>query len=206
MKILKIAKLLTILLILNSCASGYQLINPNQLSYYSKSSNNNVKLEYKYNLLDKKYSKKEDKNGVRLVALKITNNSNQDLTFGKDLLLTDSQGGHISIYDTERTLKHLKQKPASYLWYLLLTPVNLYTYETNSYGGQETTSSTPIGLVLGPGLAGGNMIAASSANKKFETEMQEYDILNKVIRKGETVYGLVGIISNNYESLKLKID
>jgi len=99
----------------------------------------------------------------------------------------------------------LEQKPASYLWYLLLTPMNLYTYKTNSYGGQETSSSTPIGLIVGPGLAGGNFIAASSANKKFESEILEYDIIGRVIKKGETVNGLIGIISDNYELLKLKI-
>lgn len=205
MKLLKIALLLTITLLLNSCASGYKMINPDKITFNSKTENQGVTLEYKYNLLDKKYAKKEIKKGVRLVAVKILNNSDKDLTFGRDLLLTNSNGKHISIYENKRTLNMLEQKPASYLWYLLLTPMNLYTYETNSYGGQETSSSTPIGLIVGPGLAGGNFIAASSANKKFESEILEYDIMGRVIKKGETVNGLIGIISDNYELLKLKI-
>ena len=181
------------------------MINPDKITFNSKTENQGVTLEYKYNLLDKKYAKKEIKKGVRLVAVKILNNSDKDLTFGRDLLLTNSNGKHISIYENKRTLNMLEQKPASYLWYLLLTPMNLYTYETNSYGGQETSSSTPIGLIVGPGLAGGNFIAASSANKKFESEILEYDIMGRVIKKGETVNGLIGIISDNYELLKLKI-
>ena len=206
MRFLKIALLLTITVLMNSCASGYKMINPDKLSYNSKNEFQGVTLEYKYNLLEKKYAKKELKKGVRLVAIKIKNNSEKDLTFGKDLLLTDSNGKSISIYENKRTLLMLKQQPASYLWYLLLTPMNLYTSKTNSYGGQETTSSTPIGLVVGPGLAGGNFIAASSANKKFESEILEYDIIGRVIKKGEIVHGLIGIISDNYESLKVKLE
>ncbi len=206
MKLLRITLLLTITMLLNSCASGYKMINPDKLTFNSKNEKQGVILEYKYNLLDKKYAKKETKKGIRLVALKIHNNSEKDLTFGKDLLLVDSNGKQISIYENKRTISILKQKPASYLWYLLLTPMNLYVTKTNNYGVQETTSSTPIGLVVGPGLAGGNYIVASSANKKLESEISEYNIIGRVIKKGETVVGLIGLISDNYESLRIKLE
>ena len=75
---------------------------------------------------------------------------------------------------------------------------------TNSNGQQQTSSSTPLGLVIGPGLAGGNIIAASSANKNFQNDLLENDIIGKVIKKGETVYGIIGIQSNNYDSIKVK--
>ena len=110
------------------------------------------------------------------------------------------------VLENEKVFKTLKQSPASYLWYLLLTPVNFYTYETNSYGMQETTSSTPVGLILGPGIAGGNMIASSSANKKFKTEMLNYNINGALIKKGETKYGLIGIQSEFFEALKLIVE
>ena len=206
MKLLKIAFLLTITILLNSCASSYKIIDPTHINYNSKNENKGVTLEYKYNLLNKKYAKKENKNGIRLVAIKIKNNSERDLIFGENILLTDSYGKQILIYENTRTVKMLKQKPASYLLYLLLTPMNLYTSNTNSRGMQETTSSTPIGLVVGPGLAAGNMITASSSNKRFETEVMKYDILGQTIKKGETVHGLIGIISDNFEYLKLKIE
>jgi hypothetical protein len=77
--------------------------------------------------------------------------------------------------------------------------------ETNSYGYTETSSSFPIGLILGPGLAGGNMIAASSANKKFNTDLNDYDLNGKTIKKGETSYGLIGINSTNFDSIKIKM-
>jgi hypothetical protein len=70
---------------LRLCGAG---ISPKSLNYASKSIENNVLLEYKYDdLLDKKYKKKETQNEVRLISVKITNNKEKDLVFGKDLQL-----------------------------------------------------------------------------------------------------------------------
>jgi hypothetical protein len=177
------------------------MIEPKSINYVSTNETDNVKLEYKYDLLDKKYAKKELKKGVKLVAIKITNNSEKDLMFGRDAKLTYENGTEIFVMENEKVFTSLKQSAASYLWYLLLTPLNLYTAEN----GQQT-SSTPIGLVVGPGLAGGNMIAAGSANKKFKTEMLEYNINGTLIKKGETKYGLIGIKADSFDSLKLKVE
>jgi hypothetical protein len=83
--------------------------------------------------------------------------------------------------------------------------MNLYTAKDQG-GFQTQTSSTPIGLVIGPGLAGGNMIAASSANKKFQTDLTTYNLNGMTIKKGETVSGLIGIRSDDYNSIKIKVD
>lgn len=139
------------------------------------------------------------------MAVKITNNSNEDLVFGKDVILTYDDGSKLYIMDNENVYSSLKQSPASYLWYLLLTPMNLYTNETQN-GFQTQTSSTPIGLVVGPGLAGGNMIAASSANKKFKQNLLDYNINGTTIKKGESVSGLIGIRSDDYNSIKIKVN
>lgn len=206
MKIIKIICLLVAVITLSSCASGYKLIEPKTINYLSANSNDGVKLEYKYDLLRRKYKKKERKKGVKLVAIKVTNTTDRDLIFGKDVTLTYVNDSEIYILENEKVFKTLKQSPASYLWYLLLTPVNFYTTETNQYGMQENTSSTPIGLVLGPGLAGGNMIASSSANKKFQTEMLDYNINGTIIKSGETKFGLIGIQTDSFEALKLKVE
>ncbi|MGC1631802.1 MAG: hypothetical protein WA749_06790 [Gelidibacter sp.] len=204
MKIIKTFLLIVALSTLTNCASGYKMVNPQSINYISTNETDAVKLEYKYDLLHKKYAKKELKKGVKLVAVKITNNSDRDLMFGRDLKLTYSNGHEIYVMENERAFQTIKQSPASYLWYLLLTPLNFYTSKTNSNGFEQRTSSTPIGLVIGPGLAGGNMIAASSANKRFKTEMLEYNINGTTIKKGETTYGLIGIKADSFDSLKLK--
>jgi hypothetical protein len=206
MKFIKVGFLFIAVTTLTNCASGYKMIEPKSINYVSTNETDKVKLEYKYDLLDKKYAKKELKKGVKIVAVKITNNSDRDLMFGKDATLTYANGAEIYLMENKKAFKTIKQSPTSYLWYLLLTPVTFNTTGTNSNGFQENTSSTPIGLILGPGLAGGNMIAAGTANKKFETEMLEYNINGTVIKKGETKYGLIGIKADSFDSLKLKIE
>ncbi len=201
MRIIKITLLFIVIFTLTNCASSYKMIEPKFINYVSTHKTDNVKLEYKYDLLDKKYAKKELKKGVKLVAIKITNNSEKDVIFGKDAKLTYENGSEIFVMENKKVFTALKQNTASYLWFLLLTPMNLYTIEN----GQQT-SSTPIGLAVGPGLAGGNMFAADAANKKFKTEMLKYNIYGTLIKKGETKYGLIGIKSDSFDSLKLKIE
>ena len=193
------------LALLTNCASGYKLINPETINYKSGDQAEGVSLQYKYDLLDKKYAKKEVKKDVKLVAIKVTNNTDRDLTFGNEIKLTYENGNQVLVMDNTKVFKDLKQSPATYLFYLLLTPINLYT-SSSSDGYNEDTNSFPIGLIVGPGLAGGNMIAAGSANKKFETELLTYDINGTVIPKGETRYGLIGINSDSFDALKIKLD
>ena len=201
MRIIKITFLFIAIASLTSCASGYKMIAPKTINYVSTNETEKVTLEYKYDVLDKKYAKKELKRGVKLVSVKITNNSEKDIMFGRDAKLTYENGDEIFIMENDKVFKTLKQSSASYLFYLLLTPLN---FETTSSSGN--TSSTPIGLAIGPGLAGGNMIAAGSANNKFKTELLEYNINGTLIKKGETAYGLIGIKSDSFDSLKLKIE
>jgi len=204
MKIFKTIFLLLAFLVLTSCASGYKMIEPKTVNYVSTSENDGVTLQYKYDLLDKKYAKKEGKKDIRLVAVKVTNNSGRDMIFGRDLTLTYANGNQIFVMDNQATFKSLKQSPTSYLWYLLLTPLTISS--SSSDGVSSSSSSFPAGLIIGPGLAGGNMLAAGSANKKFEQELMEFDINGTTIPQGETRYGLIGIQSDSFDSLQLRID
>jgi hypothetical protein len=206
-KTINIISLLVFALLLNSCASGYKKINPATINYASKSMGSTILLEYKYDLLDKKYKKKETKTNVKLIAVKITNNTEKDIVLGRDFKLSYENGNEVILLETEKLFKTLKQSPASYLWYLLLSPVQLFSGTTTTSNGPITetkpANSFPIGLIAGPGLAGGNMIAASSANKHFQSELMQFDLIGKTIRKGETVYGLIGSLSNSYDSIKV---
>lgn len=206
---IKISSLLISAMLLTSCASRYKKINPETINYSSKSIESNILVEYKYDLLEKKYKKKETKNNIKLIAVKITNNTEKDIISGKDFKLSYENGNEISLIETEKLFKTIKQSPASYLWYLLLSPLQFYSGTTTTSNGYYTetkpANSFPIGLLLGPGLAGGNMIAASSANKNFKNELMAFDLNGKTIKKGETVYGLLGVNSNSYDSIKVKV-
>ncbi|MEM0518717.1 MULTISPECIES: hypothetical protein [Aequorivita] len=206
MKFLKITLLLLVVISLTSCASGYKTIQPKTINFLSNTVEKGVKLEYKYDLLYKKYEKNEVKKGVKLVAIKVTNESDKSLMFGRDVKLVYANGTEVPVMENDRVFKKLKQSPASYLLFLLLTPLNLYTTETNPYGVQETNWSFPVGVVLGPGLAAGNLLAASSANSNFKSELMIYDLNGMLINPGETKYGLIGIKTDSPEALRLKVE
>lgn len=187
-------------LLFTGCASGYKMINPNTLNYQSTTMDKALTVDYKYNLLYSRYAKNETNYKVRLVALKLTNTSGRDLTFGKDIILTYTNDKPVAIIDDERVYSDLKQGSVGYLLYLLLTPAKFTTTSNN-----VQTSSTPIGYAIGPGLALGNIIAAGAANKNFKNELLKYDITGSIIKNGETVYGLIGIESDNFDALKVKV-
>lgn len=195
-----------ILILFTSCASGYKKISPETLAYNSLSTANNITIEYRYGLLDKKYFRREKKSGLKLVAIKITNKSPQDVVFNDNLRLSYENGTICNVTDNDYVFKLLKQSPTSHLFYLLLSPVEFYKTTTNSYGQTVNNGSFPIGLFIGPGLALGNLITASTANGKFKNELENYNIIGKTIKSGETAYGLVGIKSNNFDALKLKMN
>lgn len=198
-------KFLCVAVLFSSCASSYNHIKPEQLNFMNERTTDSVSLAYKYDLLNKKYEKKEKKKDVRLVALKIENKSDQTVTLGENAFLTYINDSPVNTLEKEKVFDKLKQQGAWYLFYLALTPVNLYTYETNSAGVQETTSTIPVGLILGPGLTATNMIVSGTANGKFKDDLEKYDLIGKPIAPGETVYGLIGISSDSYNALKLDV-
>ena len=179
-----------------SCAASYKPIMPSRVIYPSVE--NSDQFSYKYNVLrlagNKKLAKKEDKFNVRIVAIRIVNTSNRVLRYGYNF---DFYSGDYKarLLEPEVVTASLKQSVPIYLLYLLLTPM---TFET-------TSSSIPIGLVVGPGITAGNMIVAGSANKRFREELIEYSIIEREIKPGETFYGLIGISDNSYMPLTLKM-
>lgn len=158
-------------------------------------------MQYKYNVLsNKKYQKKEIKQGVNIAAVKVTNKSGRDLVFGKDIKLVNSNGMSLTLLSQEDTYDFLKQKSGFYFFYLLLSTVSVYTED-----GDGSTTNYPVGLVAGTGLALGNFFGARSANKKFDTELTSFDIIGKTIKNGETVHGLIGLKSSNPEQINMEI-
>ena len=192
-------------LFLTSCASSYVKISPETINYTSSDKKDSVKVEYKYGVLQKKYAKKEYKKGIKVIAIKVTNNSERDITVGQNLNFTKANGEAFYLLEDKDIFKPLRQNVATYLLYLLLTPINFYTYETNQYGQTETTSSTPIGLVVGPGVTAINTITAASANKKFKTEIAEYNLVGKTIKTGETIHGIIGVREQGFYNINIEL-
>lgn len=200
--------ILTIAIFLTSCASSYRSINPPSTNYSSHDLQDGISISYQYDVLrsvgNKKYAKKEQKRGVRLIAIKVTNNTDSTINIGRDVTFYSGQN-EILPMQPFATKEALKQQPALYLLYLLTTPAKLYVTKTNSNGTGTETETYPIGYVMGPGLTVGNMAMASSSNNKMLNELITYDILNKDVKKGETIYGLIGIRSYGYNPISLKL-
>jgi len=198
--------------LLFGCAASYKAVVPESITYVKDNNGSpEASLEYHYNVLtesrNKKYYKKEIKKSFQVVALKITNNTDVDLEYNKNYQLYSGQVV-LNVVPNQLVYTQLKQQAPLYWLYLLLTPVKLYTSTATTNGSTITSSNTesfPIGLILGPGIAIGNYAIASSANSKFKKELDTHSIFNKVIKKGETAFMLVGINSTSFQPIHLRL-
>lgn len=194
--------LIIIIGLLSSCATIYKPINPTKLNYKVSDYKDGIGLSYKYDVLqlkgNKKYAKSEDRAGVRLVAVKIVNNTDSTLNLGTDVIFY-SGNKPIELITPFMMENRIKQISTAYLPYILFTFLRVNI--SNSYYSQ----SIPVGYFLGPLLTFGNVIVASSSNKNLLNELNKYDITHKEIQKGETVYGLISIDEAEFMPLSTKL-
>lgn len=190
------------LIFINGCAASYKPINPRTINYIANNLQEELGFSYKYDVLrergNRKYARKEDKKGIRVVAVRITNNTERIINVGRDLVFYSGQNQILPV-EPQVVKSLLKQPAAGYLFYLLLTPLNLYVIQGNSY------DTYPIGLALGPGLSFGNMATAGSANKKLLIELIANNILYSDIQPGETIYGIIGVRDIGFNPLFIEL-
>jgi len=203
--IFKTLSILTIAL-LSGCASVYKPIYPPRINYTSHDLNDGISLSYKYDVLrekgNRKYARKEEMRNVKVISLKITNNTDSVIGIGKDVSF---YSGYKQVFPMEPIVlkKSIKQNAPSYLLYLLLTPLKL-SVTTNTNTMDPSIETYSIGYVLGPALALGNLAVAGSANTNLEQELYDYNILNRDINPKETVYGIIGIKGSQYDRLSIR--
>ncbi|UOQ82793.1 hypothetical protein [Hymenobacter sp. 5414T-23] len=163
-----------------------------------------VEFSYQYSALltngpNKKYVKKERKKGYQVVAVRLKNNTSTDLNFSRDLELTFADRPVVPVSSLQAA-DDLKQGVAIYL---------LYVFGIGRIGGSVDpyTGQTTGGTILpwGPVAAAGNMLGASAANKNLKMEFARYDLTNKVLHPGETVYGIMSLRESNVAPLRLTL-
>ena len=184
--------------VFSGCASIYTPIAPSTLIYNAEQSADSIAFGYRYDVLsfrgNKKYAKREPKNLVRVVALKIENNSPETLKLGENFFI---YAGPNVVQPMEPAMVHkqLKQGVAIYLLYSLI-----WLNRTECQGDDcQTKAIIPIGVPI----TIGNMIAAGSSNKRFHEELIQYDLNTKAIEPGKTVYALIGVPDTGFQPLKL---
>ena len=183
----------SLLALTTSCAGSYTAIQPDRIAtYISTPSTSPVELAYQFDALrqkggNKKYIKKELKNGYHVAAVRVTNKSDREINFSRDIDLM--YGDRIATPTPALVAAHdLRQGVAIYLFYLLLNPT--FGATTDPRTGAITGGTT---VPLGPFIAGGNMLGAGSANTNLRKEFTAYDLTNRTIKPGETVYGIVSM-------------
>ncbi|MGE5108667.1 MAG: hypothetical protein ACM3H8_14075 [Sphingobacteriales bacterium] len=196
--------LLIFIFFIFSCASKYRPVNPGQIAYESKVEKSDVDLYYRYDVMaganNVKQTNKEIKNDVKVVAVKIYNNTAEQLTIGENAKFY-GEGKELTLLSTETIYRQLHQVTPFYLGYLLLSPIK-FSYEKDN--GNKTVDIFG-GAIIGGGLAAGNIYVASRANHKLKKELETTSLIKKTILPGETVYGLIAIQKTGYIPLTLKL-
>lgn len=191
--------LFVIVFLSGGCASSYHTIIPERLNYTSSGgASQKVELGYRYSVLgeqgNRKYAKREVRYNIKLVAVRITNHSDEVINMGRNVAF---YSGDKLLYpmDALAVRSYLRQSPASYLFYLLLTPLTLTVGESDPF---------PLGLIMGPALSLGNLMVANNANNNLFYEMNRYNVIDRDIQPDETVYGLVAFREIGFEALSVK--
>jgi hypothetical protein len=194
--------LLTIFLF--GCATKYRPVNPQQLSYGTKAEKSEVELYYKYDVLAEannvKYVNKELRRDVKLVAVKIYNNTTQQITIGENAKFYGDDK-EIMLLGTDALRRELRQGLPAYMAYLVMAPLK-YSFEKDN--GRKTVDVF-YGAAAGGTLAAVNMYKAGKANSKLKKELEKNSLFNKTVLPGETVYGLIGLKGTGYVPLVLKL-
>lgn len=190
----------------SSCAGSYTPIRPDRIAtYQSTPVGTPLQFGYQFDALrthgrNKKYVKKEQKKGYHVVAVQIKNNTGTEINFSRDAILYYGDRQVVPVA-ADIAAQDMKQGVAIYLLYVLLNVTVNTTTTSNGY----VTSGSSTFLPTGPFIAGGNMLGAAMANGNFRRELQQYDLTNRNIGPGETVYGLVSLREFSVAPLRLEL-
>jgi hypothetical protein len=194
-----------LLALTTGCAGSYTAIQPNRIAtYVSSPSASPIEMAYQFDALrqrggNKKYVKKETKNGYHVAAVRVTNKSDREINFSRDVDLL--YGDRPVVPTPSAVAAHdLRQGVAIYLLYLLLNPTVGAT--TDPRTGAVSGGTT---IPLGPFVAGGNMLGASGANANLRKEFAAYDLTNRTIKSGETVYGIVSMRETSVAPIRAEL-
>lgn len=181
-------------LLLAGCASSYKPVNWQGVNYRNSTLSPEVDFAYSRNSLrdsrNPRYDRKALATRVDIVAVKVQNKTDHPLSVKDDLTYFNGSK-EVAPAEAAPAIAGIRQSPGMYWLYLMMAPANIYGSST-SCDGYDCHSSfvfIPVGLIIGPILAGINGAVASSANANFRKEIQEHDLYGKTLAPGETATG-----------------
>lgn len=131
------------------CASSYNPIRPETVlyNYTELSADASISTGYAFDQLsvrnNKKYAKKEIKNSVRVISVKVVNNTDAPIQIGQDCRLFMGNREVLPL-DGAAAAQRLKQGVPIYLLYSLLT---VQLFKTDGYGNTKQTT-LPVGIPI----------------------------------------------------------
>ena len=189
--------IIVLVLFLAGCSATYTSYTPSRVNYGNHHVSNGVEFSYTYDVLNtlgnSRYASYEKDEHINIIAVKVKNTRNEDISFTTDnlKLLIDNANKHVM--SPERVSDDMSQNVWTYLLWSLVT-LNINT---------ETSSSTyPIGIPI----ALFNVIGSSSANSKFGDDLENYNIYNTKIKANETKYFFIGVQYTNYNPIKFEFN
>lgn len=193
--------LICISFVLFSCAASYKPIDPPSVNYRAYNDEEGLEFSYQYEVLayrnNRRYEKKESKKGYNIIAVKLKNKTDRVLDFSRDIQISTMQGVPLMLADNETSAKNLRQGVFGYLLYGLLVYREVECVNNEC----EVKQTIPIGL----GIAALNMLVAGGSNAKMRSEFVQYNIVNRAIKPGETVYGIICLRDIGFQPLTAKL-
>jgi hypothetical protein len=185
--------------VLGGCASNYSSVNFFQIDLPTQVEKNDFVFKYSYNAMqrmnNKRYLKYEMKHNIKIVALQITNNSEEAVTLTYNNFHVLVNGNTTSPLNPQTAQYHLKQGVVQYLLYSLL-----WLYVNNDNDPQPD-----ISLPIGVPISIVNMLQAGSANKKVLKDLTEYNPIGQTIYPNNTINCLMVLYNSNYSPLDFEI-
>jgi hypothetical protein len=184
-------------LMLSQCAGPYYSSDPSKFQY--KTLHNTEQFEY-YMIDDvlaksknKRFAKKEKKQGLRMMAVKIKNITDSSIILSETNLKIDQPQENYSVIPPAHFYDKTKKNTSLYLiWGLAFFTYGKTEINTNAYGTPSADFTTVI-VPIGIPIAIINMLISDKANKNYKKNLEQYNLLGKTLNPGEEVYGFVFI-------------
>lgn len=198
-------EILIILIAFSSCTTKYQSIAPRQFKYPEAVYSDGVGFTYNYEVFTSKYNRgfkrKELKNEIQIVGVRITNYTDSILTLGDNLQIY-ADTTPIEIVTPEIAGQRLRQDNALFMLYLLLGPLKLKS--TNKNDLEKKEKAFPVGFIIGPSLSLASYGSTAFANEKFKKELLLFSPKGKAIMPKSELTGLIAIKVKKPLPLKIK--
>lgn len=173
------------IILISGCARPYRKINMSAIPFKEYRQENTIDYSVRqgvlYNMKNYFFARREQKNDMSLIALKIVNKSDLPVNIN-DLQFTCGAVLPVTTIKVTDYFDAIKQKPGLY-W--------LYSAGVVVYPRPPRGSKKFIPLPFGLPVAAANFAIAYKSNKKMLQDIQLLDLTNKVIQPHDSIQGIL---------------